>query len=782
MTQAYVGFLLRHRWLAIILSLLVVVAAGWGGSYLTLSADSEVFFAEDDPQLAAYDSIRNTYTSDDNVYMVYVPADGDVFTPDNLAVVERITEAAWKMPYAIRVDSLSNFQHTEADGDDLAVAPLVENAADMSAEQVERVRKIATNEPLLKGRIVTESGHMTAINVTMGYGSDARDQALTQIIPYTRELRAQIEADYPGSALLVTGKVPGDNAFTEAALGDLTGIMPIALLLALACIAAFMWMSSRSVLTAAMTTLATIIIVIASVVTAMGAAGWLGYVITSPLANAPTVILTLAVADAMHIMVIYFQRLRGGADKLEAMHASLVLNFQAVALTSVTTIIGFLALNFSDAPPFHDLGNVSAMGIAAAWLFSITLLPALVTLLPGSAVVTEGGDTQGRAMQALADWVIRNHRRCLVVSGTLIIAAAACVPMNELYDVWAEYFDESTQIRKDSDRARAHLNGFNTLEFAAGAGGPGDVADPDYLRTLDNFANWLREQPQVAHVSTFSDIMKRLNKNMHGDEPAWYKLPDNRELAAQYLLLYEFSLPFGLDLTNQVNLQKSGTRVIAALRTSSTRDLLALQDRAQAWQRDNADDDFFHVGASSDAMFAHIGHTNVRSMLLGSLLGIAVIAVIIGLALRSLTFGLLSLAANILPMLVGFGLWGLLHGRVGLGLSVVSGLTMGIVVDYTVHLFSKYLRAKREQNLSTPDAIRYAFGTVGVALIVTTLVLCANFGMLAFSVFALNSDMGTLTAGIILIALVIDLFFLPPVLMALPDRVAEPVGEALQAS
>ena len=132
-------------------------------------------------------------------------------------------------------------------------------------------------------------------------------------------------------------------------------------------------------------------------------------------------------------------------------------------------------------------------------------------------------------------------------------------------------------------------------------------------------------------------------------------------------------------------------------------------------------------------------------------------------------------------MLVGFGIWGLLHGRVGLGLSVVSGLTMGIVVDYTVHLFSKYLRAKREQNLSTPDAIRYAFGTVGVALIVTTLVLCANFGMLAFSVFALNSDMGTLTAGIILIALIIDLLFLPPVLMALPDRVVKSTEAVPQA-
>ena len=773
MTEAYVRFLLRHRGLALLLSLIVVLAAGWGMSRLTLSADSEVFFAPDDPQLVAYDALRNTYTSDDNVFFVYVPPGGTVYTPEHLAVVERITEAAWRMPHAIRVDSLSNFQHTEADGDDLRVAPLVDGGADYTSEQVAKVRAVASDEPLLAGRIVTPSGHMSAINVTMGYGNTARDVAMGEIIPYARQLRQTIEAEVPGSQLLITGKVPGDNAFTEAALSDLSGIVPTALLLALACVAAFMWISSRSLLTASMTTLATILIVVASVVTAMGAAGWLGYVVTSPLANAPTVILTLAVADAMHIMVIYFQRLRGGASKLEAMHASLVLNFQAVALTSVTTIIGFLALNFSDAPPFRDLGNVSAMGIAAAWLFSIILLPALVTLLPGGmAEQREAGRASG--MERLASWVIRHRHACLGVTTAAIVLAAACVPRNELYDVWAEYFDQRTQIRKDSDQAREHLNGFNSLEFGLNAGEPGGVADPDYLATLDAFAQWLRQQPEVAHVSSFSDIMKRLNKNMHGDDPDWYRLPDSRELAAQYILLYEFSLPMGLDLTNQVNLEKSGTRLIAALRTSSTRDLLSLQDRAQAWQREHAPAHFFHVGAGSDAMVAHIGYTNVRSMLLGSFLGLVLIAIIIAVALRSLTFGLLSLAANVLPMLVGFGIWGLLVGRVGLGLSVVSGLTMGIVVDYTVHLFSKYLRAKREQNLATPDAIRYAFGTVGVALIVTTLVLCANFGMLAFSVFAINADMGTLTAGIILIALLIDLFFLPPVLMLLPDRDARP--------
>ncbi|MGB1581011.1 MAG: MMPL family transporter [Nevskiales bacterium] len=182
-----------------------------------------------------------------------------------------------------------------------------------------------------------------------------------------------------------------------------------------------------------------------------------------------------------------------------------------------------------------------------------------------------------------------------------------------------------------------------------------------------------------------------------------------------------------------------------------------------------------HTGISSDVMFAHLGRRNVISMLEGSGIGLLAISIILIFALRSFKYGAVSLVANVLPIAVGFGIWGLLVGRIGMGMSVVAGMTLGIVVDYTVHLLSKYRLAQREQGLSTEDAIRYAFSTVGVALFVTTVILTANFGMLSFSDFRLNSDMGQLTAGIILIALVVDFFFLPPLLLLLDRKpVASP--------
>lgn len=762
--------------LALFFSLLVAAVLGAGATKLQLATDMEVFFSAGDPQLVAYDEVRNTYTRDDNLFLVLAPAKGEVFTAEFLSRVEEITERAWQLPYTMRVDSITNYQHTEAEGDDLIVLPLVEDAMSLTRQQIAHVRDVATNEPLLRGKLITSDGKITAINLTNNFPGDSRNSGVPEVMAAARALRDEFKERYPDMRFHITGKTAGNNAFTESALYDMSHIIPVATLVALLLIASYLFYASRSFLTAGLGTLSTVMVIACSIAAALGTAGWLGWDISPPVANAPTIILTLAVADCMHLLVTFFLGRRHGKDRHTAMRDALRLNYQAVALTSITTVIGFLALNFSDAPPFQTLGNVVAIGIVAAWAFSVVLLPALMCLLPSRVEADNEGDL--RFMRGLADLVIRHPRRSLVSVLVVLVVAGLGLPRNQLFDIWAEYFDESTDIRIDSDFAREHLSGFNSLEFSIGAGEAGAIASPEYLNLLDNFVAFLEEQPEVTHISHFGLIMKRLNRNMHGDDPDWYRVPENRELAAQYLLLYEFSLPFGLDMTNMINLDKSATRVVAGLRSSSTLELMGLQERVGQWLRENAPPAAFHPGASSDAMFAHIGQRNVRSMVIGSFLGLLVISIIIAIALRSVRFGLISLLLNLMPLAVGFGLWGWLIGRVGLGLSVVSGLTMGIVVDYTVHLLSKYRIAQAERQEATEDAIRYAFSTVGVALLVTTAVLGVNFGLFGFSTFALNSEMGTLTAAIIVIALFIDLFFLPPLLLWM-DRGGDKQGQPL---
>ncbi len=275
------------------------------------------------------------------------------------------------------------------------------------------------------------------------------------------------------------------------------------------------------------------------------------------------------------------------------------------------------------------------------------------------------------------------------------------------------------------------------------------------------------------HVDTITETMKRLNKNMHGDDASFYRVPEQRDLAAQYLLLYELSLPYGLDLNNQINVDKSATRMIVVLKGTTTRELREIDEKARNWLKDNAPENMFTYGSGLSIIWSHISERNIHSMLGASFGALVLISGILMIALRSLKIGFVSLIPNLAPAFMAFGIWGLLMGQVGLGLSVIVSLTLGIVVDDTVHFLSKYLRARREHEMNPLDAVRYSFNTVGTAMWITTVVLVAGFTVLTFSAFKMNADMGLMTAITISLALIMDFLFLPTLLLRVEAQTKE---------
>jgi predicted RND superfamily exporter protein len=758
MGKTYGEWLVRWRYPVLLVSLALVLAAASGAQFLTFKTDYRAFFSSDNPQLRAFEQLQNTYTKTDNVLFVLAPRDGNVFTPETLASVSRLTEACWQIPYSIRVDSISNYQHTEAEEDDLIVADLVENPENLGPVELQRIHDIAVNEPLLVNRLISPDGDVTGVNVTIQLPDEGSGAEVPEITAFARKLVAEIESANPNLDVYLTGMVIMNNSFPEVIMHDQQTLVPLMF--------AVVILSLVLLLRSATATLATFLVILFSIVTAMGLTGWLGIALTPPSASSPTIILTLAVADCVHILVSFLHAMRRGHDKTSAMIDSLRINLQPIFLTSLTTVIGFMSMNFSDAPPFRDLGNIVAMGVTAAFIFSVTFLPALMLMLP--VRVRKATRQHTLLVDRFAEFVIARRSLLFWGMGLLVVALVIFIPRNELNDEFIKYFDKSIDFRNDTEFATTHLTGIYTIDYSLGNGEAGGISEPEFLRDVDHFADWYRQQPGVLHVNTLTDIMRRLNKNMHADDPAWYRLPEQRDLAAQYLLLYEMSLPYGLDLNNQVDISKSATRMTVSLESISSNELLGMEKRAQEWLAENAP----HMqsdGASPSVMFAYIGQRNIRSMLTGTSIALVLISLILVFALRSLKLGLVSLIPNLAPAAMGFGLWGLLSGQVGLGLSVVMGMTLGIVVDDTVHFLSKYLRARREQGLDPQGAVRYAFHTVGIALVVTSLVLIAGFLVLAQSAFKLNADMGTLTALTIGFALLADFIFLPPLLMKL-DR------------
>ena len=761
MISSYAHWIVRHRVLVVVGVLAVVLLAASGGRFLTFKNDYRMFFSADNPQLVAFEHLQATYTKQDNILFVLAPKGGSVFTPEVLSAVEDLTRGAWQIPHARRVDSVTNFQHTAAEGDNLVVGDLVRSAADLNPEAVERIKSIALREPLLVDRLVSPDGSVAGVNVTIQLPGVNEAKEVPEVAAAARDLAARVRTEHPELDVRVTGLVAMNAAFSESSERDMVTLVPIMLLLIV--------VTMGVLLRAIWGTLAVLLIILLSIAGAIGLAGWLGIAVSPTSAAAPNIILTLAIVYCVHILANFFETLRvGGKDKREAIVETLRVNMQPVFLAALTTAIGFLSMNASDAPPFRDLGNIIAMGTGITFLLAITFLPAFLAILPVQTDQRPSPTT--RSVTKVAEFVIR-HRTPLFW-GMLGLAAVltAAIPRNELNDQYVKYFDPSIDFRTATDFATDNLTGIYYIDYSLGTGAPGGVNDPEYLAMVEEFANWYRRQPNVLHVNSITDIIKKLNQNMHGNDPAYYRIPDRRELTSQYLLLYEMSLPYGLDLNDRIDVDKSAARLTVTLNSISSQDVLALEERAQAWLADHARPSMRADGASPTIMFAHIGQRNIESMLTGVAVALVLISLILVFALRSIKFGLLSLVPNIIPIAMGFGLWGLVVGQVGLASSVVAAMTLGIVVDDTVHFLSKYLRARREQGLSPEDAVRYAFSRVGTAIWVSSVVLMVGFSVLALSGFEINSAIGLLTVIIVGCALFADVLFLPALLIRIDKK------------
>jgi predicted RND superfamily exporter protein len=712
---------IRHRGLVLVGAVLVAVLIGSGATRLEFSTNYRVFFSEANPELQAFEELQNTYTKNDNFFFVVEPKDGAAFDRETMAAVEELTEAAWQIPYTIRVDSVSNFQHTYANADDLIVEDLVQGAVDREDSFLESRRDVALSEPLLRNQILTADGEVTAINVVLQY-PEKGFMEVPEAVKVARDLKADIEASYPQLTIHLTGVSMLNNAFAETGMSDGATLMP----LMFGVIFLLTWLIIRSLAA----TFSTLLVIGLSTIVAMGTAGFFGVKLTPIAMSAPIVILTLAVADSIHILMSLKGLMREGMSKTAALVEAVRINFLPVAITSLTTIVGFLSLNFSDSPPYWHLGNITAVGIFAAWIFSVTVLPA--TLLVGV--------------------------------GLPALVLIAFIPTLSFNDQWVEYFDDRIEFRVDSDEAMNHF-GMYPIEYSIPAEGPGGISEPEYLDNLEAFTAYLREQEHVTHVYSISDIMKRLNRNMHADDDSFYRIPEDRDLSAQYLLLYELSLPYGLDLNDRINVDKSATRVTVTIEQATSTETKHFFADVDAWMADNLPSYMHAKPTSAAVMFTYISERNMQNMVIGTILAIAAIAFIMMFALRSARLGTLSLVPNGLPILTTFGAWALLVGEVGFSVATVASISLGIIVDDTVHWLSKYVRARDERNLSVEDSIRYAFHNVGMAIVVNTIILAAGFLVMTTSAFKMNVDLGLMTILSIIGALILDFLFLPALLL-----------------
>lgn len=749
--SAWANIVQRKPRLALLACMLLTLGFTFGLAQIKIATNYKIYFSAHNPEVLAYEKFQATYSKGDNFFFVLIPKQGGVFAQRPLKLASELTAAAWTLPYSTRVDSLTNFQHSRADGDDLQVSDLVKDPDSLSESQLTQLRAVAMREPLLNGLLVSKDAGAMAVNVSLKY-PEVSLQEVPQAAAAARALVDSLSAQYPDVEILVSGTSMLNNAFAEAGMYDLLHLTPAMYLLLFVA----MWAMNKSVAQATMI----MSLVLCSSIIAMGYAGYAGIQMSPISFSAPVIVATIAVANANHLLLAAKMNMAQGLQCREAIHKAMVDNFFAITVTALSTLLGFLAVNSSESPPLQHLGQITAVGIAAAWVLSLTWLPALMQL--GGLTSTPPQSTSTPRTERLAKSIIENRKKVGVSVLLLLCMLAACMSQLRLSDDWFKYVEKGNSFRQQSDEIMQRF-GLSPVEFSIPAKGPAGVSDPAYLSNLQEFVSYLQSQPHVAHVYAITDILKRLNQNMNGDAPQTLRLPEDSKTAAQFLLLYEMSLPYGLDLNDRINIDKTASRVTVMLGNVTTEQSRTLIDNAEGWLKARHPE-MAAEATGATVMVSMIAQRNLDSLAYSTVLAVLAISVAIALLLRSAVMGLICAVSTTLPIMAAFGVWALIEGTVGFSIAAVASISIGIIVDDTVHFLTKYTRTKGTYGCSNAEAAKQAFVGVGPAIMANTAVLMLGFFSLFFSTFKLNVDMGMLTFLAIGLSLISTFFFVTPLL------------------
>lgn len=760
--------LVRFRWFFFVFSIFFLAFSFYGLRFFTFDGSPRAFFAENNPSYERFERLEETYGNDFKVFIMLSVDEGSMIEPSNLRALREMTESAWELPFVRRVDSLSNYQYTYSADDELYVDDIFGEPVLNDPDELASRKAYALSDTDIANRLVSEDGKHAAIIMSLTLTADQTQTGEgSDLVRKTTALSNSIQEKYPNITIAATGSLLSTVYSMEVAQKDMAFMIPAMF--------GLMFVVLGFLLRSISTVFISIVVAFCAAIAAMGIASWLGITFSVLSINAVIISITVAVAHCIHIFTQLFKDLQK-LPKEEALASSLKINFFAVSMTTLTTMIGFLSLNTNDLPPAVDLGNAAAIGSAMAWLLSLTMLPALVMILPFKAHKTSELLID-RVMNKVADVIIARRYLVLGVMSAISILMIVLSFQNELNDRLTETLHEPHIFRSDTSKIDKYFGSMYINSFDLDSGNENGIYDPTYLKNLDKFADYLRQQPEVDAVHSFSDVIKRLNKSMHNDDPAYYSIPDDRQLIAQYVLMYEMSLPFGLDLSTQITPDRRRSLLTASMPSLDTKTDIDLDQRIWEWQKENLPPVMQDRNIALSTIWSYLTIHSLTNSLQGSTLALILISFIMLMLLRSLRYGLISLIPNIVPATFGFGIWYFYSGSVGLGLTCVAIITIGIVVDDTVHFLVKYQKALKDHKGDAEKAIRTTFNQVGSALFMTTAVLASGFGVLGTSKIIINSALGQVTTFILIAAFILDIVLLSALLLIVDRNRKREYGE-----
>jgi len=743
--------LLDKRYVWALITLLVGGVVAWGMNYTSIEATFKAILSEDDPYKAEVDKSRSDFPPSTSVLFAF-ETDSDVFNFPALRAMDELTARYTDIEGAVSVGSLMNRRLNSVDAERFDRDYLIPLLDTLTEADLAGLKEQALKDEDLTKRLLSPSGDMALAVVKYKAARDEQAERLT-IARSVVALRDELRAKYPEVNIYVLGSVLFELDGYNAQIKDSQTLFPLVVVIGIA----LLWFCLRSL------TYALILfgVAFATIGLTVGTWGWLGIPFNQISSLGPIVVLVIAIAGGIHVVSVYAQGLHENMTRRDAMQHSLLINLQPVSLATITTSMGFFSLNYSSSPGIYGFGNIIALGTWWAYAATLLLLPALIMLLPVNKVPKPLG-VQG-FIQAVTR-LVETRGRALFWGGTVLVAATmAMLPLNNLDFNRYSFVDEDSDFHYVMTALREKIGNDQSLVYTVDSGEYYGITEPDFLSQVDALSQWVEQQPEATFVTSYTDLLRTLNKSEHDDDPAWEILPEDKLQIIDYLVGYQLIQEIEPNLEPIFNADYSSIRLVVGTSNLSNGQLIDLNDRIDAWLAQNLDPRYRVLHGDNSILFARLDQAITEELAKGFALSFLLITLTLIVGLRSLRYGLLSIMPNLFPATIVFGFWGLFVGELSPYVLMLFSISIGIVVDDSVHILSKYISAMRQGK--TPQAsVRYSLDKAGSAITITTLSLAVGTFILVFSNTFHFQNVALLLTPIIVVALFLDLLFLPPLL------------------
>lgn len=719
------------------------------------------WFTDDDPEIILLKQFEKTFGSDESVILLFEIDEGSIFTPENINILHNLTEEMWLVPEVMRVESLTNYNWSYAEADNLITEPfLPEDRIDDKSFLKDR-EKEALEHRVLPGVFFSRNLKSATVYGRITY-NPAHISDYESITLASQAIADEFEKKYDHIKVHVLGQSALNHTFQRTSFNDLSILMPLLVLL----IILYLFYSFRSVIGVFIP----LTIIFTSIGVTGGIAGLFGFKINSLTFILPSVLVAISIADSVHILTTFFDSFSRLKDIGEAAKKSLHKNMWPIFLTTVTTTIGFLSLTVSDILPVKELGILAGVGVCVALLFSYLLIIPILIFMSSERAKNNKPITQRllpkHHVQNYLEWVARWSKTIIACFFSLTIVMGYLGMQNEINSNPYKYFKPNDPLSIGNDYVLEHYGGVAGPEIIIDSGVAEGIKDPQFLRKVEKFQNWLTNEPYVNRVMSIIDILKEMNQALNEGDPQEYRISDSREVIAQEIFLYSLSLPIGMDLNNRVDLNERELRlsVLWELQDSriSLEKLAVIESKAE------------EIGlpiqiTGKPILFQKMNDYVVQTFFTSIAMALIFITFILILIFRSYRIGLMSLIPNFVPIIFGAGLLTILGIPVDIGCAIVASVTLGVAVDDTIHFLSHYKQLVM-QGMERTEALTEVLRSTGMALIITTVILVSCFGLFIFASLAPNINFGILASFVIAVALICDFLVLPALILQMKHK------------